>query len=127
DAEAVRRLVAGRRVGRRVGMVWADPPYGVRAVEESNRLRELGYKPVANDGDTGVARRAVALYLPMTPVQIWWGANYYADALPPSKSWIVWDKDHHGMDFADAELAWTSLNQPVRCFRHAWSGADRDS
>jgi hypothetical protein len=31
------------------------------------------------------------------------------------------------MDFADAELAWTNLSRPVRCFRHAWSGADRDS
>lgn len=123
DRANVERLTAGRKVG----MVWADAPYGVRAVEDSNRLQELGYHPVLNDGDTDVARRAVALYLPMGGVQVWWGANYFADALPPSKCWVVWDKDHHGMSFADAELAWTNVDEPVRCFRHAWSGADRDS
>lgn len=123
DAENVRRVVGGANAG----MVWADPPYGVRAVEDSNRLKELGYRPVLGDSTTDVARRAVNLYLPLSDVQVWWGANYYADALPPSKCWVVWDKDHHGMDFADAELAWVRDDQPVRCFRHAWSGADRDS
>ena len=60
-------------------------------------------------------------------MQIWWGANYYADSTPGSKCWIVWDKDHHGMTFADAELAYTNLNGPVRVCRHAWSGNHRAS
>ena len=31
------------------------------------------------------------------------------------------------MTFADAELAWTNSDSPVRVFRHAWSGAHRAS
>ena len=31
------------------------------------------------------------------------------------------------MTFADAELAWTNSDKPVRVFRHAWSGNHRAS
>jgi hypothetical protein len=42
DRANVERLLQGRNVG----MVWSDPPYGVNAVEASNRVQELGYTPV---------------------------------------------------------------------------------
>jgi hypothetical protein len=110
-----------------ITFVVADPPYGVNCVENSPRMQELGYKQFDGDATTDTAREAFSACYGIAPVQVWWGANYYADTLPPSPCWIVWDKDHHGMDFADAELAWASVGSPVRCFRHAWSGADRDS
>lgn len=115
--------------GRKVRFVWSDAPYGINAVANSPRMQELGYTQIANDATTETARASVALCLAQfeDAVQVWWGGNYFADALPPARGWIVWDKDHHGMDFADAELAWCNADEPVRCFRHAWSGADRDS
>lgn len=47
------------------------------------------------------------------------GGNYFE--LPPTKCWLVWDKEVNG-NFADAELAWTNLDKPVRLLRHMWNG-----
>ena len=57
--------------------------------------------------------------------QIVWGGNYFTDYLPPTKGWVFWDKrtdEKYSNDFADGELAWTSFDTPLRCFRWLWSG-----
>ncbi len=58
--------------------------------------------------------------------QIIWGGNYFTDCLPPSKSFIVWDKrtmDSMTNDFADCEYAWCSKGCGVaRIFRYLWNG-----
>ena len=55
--------------------------------------------------------------------QIVWGGNYFANNLPESQCWIVWDKKHpEGIKFADGELAWTSFNSSLRIFRFLWNG-----
>jgi DNA modification methylase len=57
-----------------------------------------------------------------------WGANYYADKLPPSSGWLVWDKERPAeLDQATAELAWTNFVKGVRVFRHHWNGMMRAS
>lgn len=56
--------------------------------------------------------------------QIIFGGNYYTDYLPPTKSWIVWDKrcdDKYRNDFADCELAWCSTGQ-TRVFHYLYNG-----
>lgn len=58
-----------------------------------------------------------------------WGANWYADRLPPGKTrWLVWDKrcGTTSDDNADLEMAWTNLKGPDRIFRHLWRGICRD-
>jgi len=52
--------------------------------------------------------------------QIIFGGNYFH--LPPSRCWLVWDKDNGANDFADCELAWTNLDQAVRKIRHRSQG-----
>lgn len=55
--------------------------------------------------------------------QVVWGGNYFADVLPPSQGWIVWDKQHpESISFADCELAWTSFDRATRIFRFMWNG-----
>lgn len=55
--------------------------------------------------------------------QIIWGGNYFADMLPSSQCWLVWDKDKpEGCHYADCELAWTSFNKAVRMFKYMWNG-----
>ena len=54
--------------------------------------------------------------------QIIFGGNYYADYLPPSSCWIVWDKLNGDSDFADCELAWTSFKTAVRKIQYRWNG-----
>jgi hypothetical protein len=52
-----------------------------------------------------------------------WGANYFADRLPPSSGWLVWDKERpDDLDQATCELAWTNCVKGVRRFRHLWNG-----
>ena len=56
--------------------------------------------------------------------QIIFGGNYYTDILPPTKSWIVWDKrceDKLRNDYADCELAWCSTGQ-ARVFHYLYNG-----
>lgn len=53
--------------------------------------------------------------------QIVWGGNYFANSLPESQCWIVWDKERTG-GFADFEMAWTSFNKASRMFRFMWNG-----
>ena len=55
------------------------------------------------------------------PAIVLWGGNYFASELPPSRCWLVWDKENTG-SFADAELAWTNQDKIVRLLRHQWSG-----
>lgn len=55
--------------------------------------------------------------------QVIWGGNYFANMLPPSQGWIVWDKQRsEGIKFADCELAWTSFNRATRIVRYRWDG-----
>ena len=42
-----------------------------------------------------------------------WGGNYFADLLPPSMRWLVWDKGQR-INQSDGELAWTSMQQALR-------------
>lgn len=70
-----------------------------------------------------------APFIDFAPVVIMWGANYYADKLPPKACWITWDKreDITRNNFADCELAWTNQNSPARCFHHLWNGLHKGS
>src|SRR3990167_7937610 len=52
--------------------------------------------------------------------QIIFGGNFFE--LPPSRCWLVWDKQNGDNNFADCELAWTSFDQPIRIKRHMWNG-----
>jgi len=129
-------------------MVFADPPYGIEIVSgksvggakpfgsratrgtvgASNIIAAGQYEPVIGDDstDTAIAAYTVAASLMPKATQVWWGGNYYANALPPSSCWLVWDKERTG-NFADAELAWTNQPTAVRIFRHMWNGLIKES
>lgn len=69
------------------------------------------------------------LFLDVAPIVIMWGANYYADKLPPKACWITWDKRENitRNNFADCELAWTNMDSPARIFYHLWNGLHKGS
>jgi ParB-like chromosome segregation protein Spo0J len=80
------------------------------------------YSEIIGDDSTETAVRSYALLCLLgVPVVALWGGNYFANDLPPSRCWLVWDKETNG-NFADAELAWTNQDAVVRLLRHQWSG-----
>lgn len=44
-----------------------------------------------------------------------WGGNYFADYLPATGKWLVWDKGQR-INQSDGELAWTSAQGALRIF-----------
>ena len=55
---------------------------------------------------------------------IFWGANHFADRLPKSAGWLVWDKKL-GLkedNFSDGEAAWHKRGTRLRIFRYLWNG-----
>lgn len=115
-----------------LGSVGGAKPFGSKATRGSDgaaNVVDVGkYLPIANDDTTDTAVNAYTLLASLYPkaVHVWWGGNYYANALPPSPCWIVWDKENTG-NFADCELAWTNQPTAVRMFRHRWNGMLKDS
>lgn len=58
--------------------------------------------------------------------QIIWGGNYFADLLPASQGWVVWNKGQRDFSLADGELAWTSFDRALRIFDYSRAQALKD-
>lgn len=118
----------------RFDLLLTDPPYGVGEASGKNKTRgcitafagakntfikSRDYGDESWDNapiDQSVIDDAVSL----CKKAIIWGGNYYS--LPPSPSWLVWDKRNGANDFADCELAWSNLGCAVRKIEHLWNG-----
>lgn len=108
-----------------VSLVLTDPPYGIgertdrRSKGRSNAAASYDFEPVCGDDEP-----FNPTHLLRFPRLVLFGANHYAQELPPSPSWIVWDKRAGGTpdDNADCELAWTNIGGPARLYTHLWRG-----
>lgn len=120
--------------------VVTDPPYGIahpcdfkargRGVTCGTRPdtgRPVWANPTARDypdvygDDVGFEPRRWANW----PCVLW-GANHYADKLPSSGGWLVWDKMRpDDLDQSTCELAWSNYIKGVRRFAYLWNGMMR--
>ena len=104
-----------------------DPPYGLGEDGAKNHSRGLLAKATKYASKNWDKNPPTKEYfdelIRISKNQIIFGANHFISRIPyDSSCWIVWDKDNAGTDFADCELAWTSLNGAVRKFRFRWNG-----
>lgn len=114
-----------------------DPPYGIGVLTmdytKSGAIRPS--RPSAakrrdyrkqGEWDIKPDKEYFTQLMRVSKKQIIWGGNYFTDILPPTKSYLVWDKrtiDEMSNDFADCEYAWMSSGMGVaRVFRYMWSG-----
>ena len=105
-------------------LLLTDPPYGIGAARASFADGGIAAKRNYGDGswdDKPADPDAIKAAISLTKEQIIWGGNYFQ--LGPARCYFVWDKNNPtANDFADAELAWTSLNRPVKMIRLTWNG-----
>ena len=102
-----------------VSLLLTDPPYGIdyQPVKESWSKVEGDTKPF--DPTPMLAYGRCVL----------WGANYYADRLPPG-GWVVWSKaqDNRWVTASanhrsTAEVAWTNTSDKVHLYNCFWMGS----
>ena len=115
-------LLMSRYPDKHFDLAIVDPPYGINASEMTmgsgkNKTYKKGKKW---DKETPSEDYFLEL-IRVSKNQIIWGGNYFN--LPLTKSWIFWDKGIYGdCDFADGELAWTSLNKVLRIAKVRYKG-----
>ena len=138
DSDAVQKLMNGQKAD----MVFTDPPYGIKVVNNTSvggggALKfggktgkvvnsTKGFSEIIGDDTTDTAKEFYNTCVSLGFENfIIFGGNYFTDFLPPSMGWIVWYKKNTG-NFADFEMAWTSYNKAARLYEYLWNGLSRE-
>lgn len=132
DVSAMQRLMQGETAR----LALHDPPYGLTArmishfgngqvVGKAHPVKRNTFAPVYGDNEPFEP----AHLLESGETVVIFGANHFADKLPASPAWIVWDKREElpSNHMSDCELAWVSTGNRARIIRHKWNGFDRAS
>jgi site-specific DNA-methyltransferase (adenine-specific) len=100
----------------KVCAVVTDPPYGIGKDGQSKTTGGNGGRKAHEFKGWDANRPAPEIFellLKAAPTAIIWGGNYFADMLPATGKWLVWDKGQR-INQSDGELAWTSMNGALR-------------
>jgi site-specific DNA-methyltransferase (adenine-specific)/modification methylase len=101
----------------KVDAVITDPPYGL-----GNRMKggtwadRTEFKEMVVWDNAPPEVKNLIKLANMADISVFWGGNYYG--LPPSRCWLVWDKQNAVPTMADCEIAWTSLDANTKRFSH---------
>lgn len=110
-----------------VDAVITDPPYGIADVWKGGSGKGWGVArlatPKRNAWDVKPDAAAFDNILRVGNKSIIWGGNYFD--LPISRGWLIWVKPERGFSLSEAELAWTSMQMPMRVWEHRRSDPDR--
>jgi DNA modification methylase len=99
-----------------VDLVLTDPPYGIKMSEGFEGFGGFG-EPIArrqypdvwdNDRPEPETMKAV---ISICRAALIFGGNFFADILPRSTHWVVWDKLNTMPTFGDCELIWTNIGR----------------
>jgi site-specific DNA-methyltransferase (adenine-specific)/modification methylase len=111
----------------KVDAVVTDPPYGIGAARYQRANTQYGAslatcRDYGSDDwdDAPPSDELISAIVNVAKSSIVFGGNYFA--LPPSRCWLVWDKENGDNGYADCELAWTNLDKAVRRIKYMWHG-----
>lgn len=114
-----------------VDLLLTDPPYAidiVRQIVKKDPYQKHGYKSweLKEWDKERPTKKDFEEMIRVSKNQIIWGGNYFADLLPASQGWLVWNKGQRDFSLADGELAWTSYDKALRIFDYSRAQALRD-
>lgn len=113
--------------------LFTDPPYGidmeggfgdggtVRFGKEGKQIPRRKYDDTWDD--TRPTQETFQSLLSVNDKAFIFGGNYFADILPPSTHWVVWDKLNTMPSYSDCELIWTNIERKsVHKFTFEYNG-----
>lgn len=113
----------------KVDDVLSDPPYGIDYGRAGGFSASHGWGKWRENVEWDRSRPPPEVFQHLLSVsnrQILWGGNYFADLLPPTMQWLIWDKGQRDFSLADCELAWTSEHRAARIFEYSRAKALQD-
>jgi site-specific DNA-methyltransferase (adenine-specific) len=110
-------------------LILTDPPYGLGDLWNGGggtSKSSWRFNPAEAKAWDGATVDDVVHGLPsLARHVVIWGGNYYA--IPATRCWFLWDKKQNDQwTTAQAEMAWTNLDRPVRTFRMSQVEAHTD-
>ena len=127
-------MQAMKEQGLKADWCITDPPYGISIEKMSftqsgdvviGKAKRRDYRSIKDWDSVRIGGGYFDLMLECSKEQIIFGGNYYTDILPPTKSWLVWNKRSISStdrnDFADCELAWCSKGV-ARVINYVYNG-----
>lgn len=100
----------------RFDAVVTDPPYGIGRDGQKRTTGGNGGRKAYDFKGWDKSRPPAEIFesiLKISTDQVIWGGNYFADLLPASGKWLVWDKGQR-INQSDGELAYTSRDGALR-------------
>jgi site-specific DNA-methyltransferase (adenine-specific) len=109
-------------------LLLTDPPFGIgRDGQSGPEIGAAGARKAHGFGgwdDKPPSKETFSLMFRSSCAQIIWGGNFFVDRIPAARGWFVWDKIQRIIQ-SDGELAYTSIDQPLRivsCSRSELNG-----
>lgn len=98
-----------------------DPPYGLAEKWAGGSAASKSRWKLADGGDGTTWDDKAPDFLPSTLKlarhSIVWGGHLFG--LAPARGWLVWNKIIRNWSSGECELAWTTLDQPIRAFDYS--------
>ena len=89
--------------------VITDPPYGLgKKMQGGTWASKQEFKGMPAWDSAAPDVEFLLQLVRSAKLAVFWGGNYYG--LPPTRCWLVWDKQNAVPTMADCEIAWTSLD-----------------